>query len=158
MSKLFLMCGVPGSGKTTYIKENAAPNSVHVSRDVVRFSMLNDNDDYFAKEKEVFKEWIKRIQTALDAGRDVYADATHLNKNSRNKTLSNLNLKNHELHAICIITSEETCILRNLQRKGRECVPTNVIKDMFNVYTIPYLTEGYLPYKSITMVGGGTEY
>jgi len=152
------MCGVPGSGKTTYVKKHTTPNSVHVSRDLVRFSMLGACDEYFAKEKEVFNKWIEDIQKYLDEGFDVYADATHLNKGSRNKTLSNLNLKNHEIHAICLCTDKDICISRNSLRTGREQVPTDVIINMFNSYSIPYIGEAGWNYKTITLVEGGNEY
>lgn len=154
MSTLYLMCGIPGSGKTTYIKNNLDNNSVHISRDEIRFSMLDEKDNYFAKEKLVFRKWIEKIQFFLDKGYNVYADATHINKNSRNKTLSNLDLNNHEVKAICVLTDLDTCIERNLLRKGRECVPTDVIKNMFSNFTIPYLTESVNHYKSIIMVKG----
>ena len=66
-----------------------------VSRDAIRFSMINDNDEYFQKEKNVWKEYIHQIQEEINANNTVIADATHLNKKSRQKLLNTLNLKDY---------------------------------------------------------------
>lgn len=40
-NKLYIMCGCPGSGKTTYAKKYLInDNTVYVSRDDIRFSLL----------------------------------------------------------------------------------------------------------------------
>ena len=57
MGKLILMSGVPGSGKSWWCK-NKLPeleeNVLYISRDEIRFSMLNDGEEYFSKEKAYF--------------------------------------------------------------------------------------------------------
>ena len=157
MAKLYLMTGIPGSGKTTYIQKNLEGNEIHISRDTVRFSMLDINDDYFAKEKAVFKEWIYLIQKNLDMGVDVYADATHLTKNSRQKTLNALKLNNHSVHVVNIITNLDVALKRNKKRSGRAYVPEEVIKNMKISYIPATLNENLL-YKSVTSVRGGNGY
>ena len=52
MSTLYVMCGVPGCGKSTWCKNNVPEDAVYVSRDEVRFSMLKPTDAYFSKEQE----------------------------------------------------------------------------------------------------------
>lgn len=51
MRELFIICGVPGSGKSTflrnYVKESS---SVVISRDAIRFSLLKEDSDYFEYE------------------------------------------------------------------------------------------------------------
>lgn len=49
--------------------------------------MLNEGNSYFAKEKEVFREFINQIKTALNEVDNVVVDATHINERSRNKLL-----------------------------------------------------------------------
>ena len=131
---LYLMTGIPASGKTTYIKISMCPKISHKSRDEVRFSMLNDKDDYFAKEKKVFEKWIEEIQTALDEGKDVVADATHLTPQSRKKTLDHLDLGEHGVTAINFLVPVEKCLERNEKRVGRAYVPREVIRRMFHQY------------------------
>lgn len=45
MSTLYLMCGDAGCGKSTWIKNHIDENDVHISRDVIRYSMLEPNDE-----------------------------------------------------------------------------------------------------------------
>ena len=90
MSTLYMMVGIPGSGKSTFAK---TLKGKYVSRDEVRFKLLQDEDDYFAKEKEVFQKFIYEIEEGLSKGNDVIVDATHLNKGSRYKLFSSINTK-----------------------------------------------------------------
>ena len=136
---LYLLSGIPGSGKSTIAQLRKGQNSIVVSRDEIRLSLLKDNESYFSKENEVFKIFIETIQNGLDAGFDVYADATHLNNKSRFKTLVNLNLKNHRVSVIVVNTTLETCLKRNATRTGRRFVPEGCIKEMYNAFTIPKL-------------------
>lgn len=93
MPTLYVLCGAPGCGKSTWAK-GMAQNAIHISRDIIRFNLLDENDDYFDKETLVFKLFIKAIQEGLNNNNNVIADATHLNLGSRQKLLSNLNLDN----------------------------------------------------------------
>lgn len=136
MNKIVLVCGLPGSGKTTWIKREMKKNerSIHISRDEVRFSLLKEDDAYFAKEKEVFKLFINKIQSAINNNDlyTIYIDATHLNKKSRNKVLKNLKLNDNDLTEIVWFNVPlKTCIARNEQRTGRALVPVDSILNMF---------------------------
>ncbi len=118
---------------------------VYISRDVVRLSILNNEDDYFAKENEVFKEFIKQIQNAIDNNvyENIFVDATHLNKSSRNKIFYNLDINNNiqEINLIYLNTPLKIAIERNSKRTGREYVPESVIKNMYNNLKLPLSEE-----------------
>lgn len=142
MSKIILMVGCPGSGKSTFLKKYANDGQI-ISRDAIRFDLLAEDDDYFAKEEEVFKAYIDFIQSYLDKDVNVYADATHLNERSRNKLLDNLDLSKTSLNAIVFLTPLEECLKRNAGRTGRARVPDNVLTDMYNRYRDPKEDKKY---------------
>lgn len=154
-SYLFIMCGAPGSGKSYFVEHNLTLDGIVVSRDKVRFSMISDKDEYFSKEKAVFKEFVRQIQEGLDNGKVVYADATHLNGVSRLKLLNSLNLKNTDVIPIFFKTSLETCLARNAKREGRARVPEDALRNMYNSMTNPSNDEkaiGHNLYKDILYV------
>lgn len=125
-----------------------------MSRDEVRFSMIKDNDDYFAKEDEVFVAWISKIQEALedvDGPDDVYVDATHISQNSRNKTLDRLDLRNATIIPVYLKTPLETTIEQNELRSGRSYVPKSVICRMSSQMTPPAMDEKY-KYKEVKTI------
>ena len=142
MSKLMLMCGIPGSGKTTIAKKMTNNFIKYVSRDEIRFSMLNENDEYFSKEKEVFEEYMNQINRALKEGYDVIADATHLNRSSRAKVLNRLTIKPDTIIVACACVSLETALERNNKRAGLAKVPESQIRRMAHSIELPSYEEG----------------
>ena len=142
LKKVWLMSGLPGSGKSTWVKQqlNNKPHRYWASRDAVRFSMVRENEPYFEREAEVFNEWIRRICEALSDPNieDIYIDATHLNDKSREKTLSRLPKDNIEkITNVVFMVPIETCLERNAQRSGREVVPEDVIRNMKKTFKMP---------------------
>ena len=134
---LYISCGVPGSGKTTFLKNHIANGEVIISRDDIRFSLLQEGEDYFAHEDQVFEIFINKIAQELKAGHNVYADATHLNRASRAKLLHALYMKDESfvknVQAIFFNIPVATCIKRNENRKGtRLYVPIPTIRRMAN--------------------------
>ncbi len=152
MSKnLYIVVGLPGSGKSTYLTK--MKTGYIVSRDTIRLSLLDENASYFDNEKLVFNEFVYQIQNLLNSSSyvTVFADATHINQKSRNKLLNKLNLKNTNIHIIYIDTPVDICIKRNSKREGLEKVPEEVIRDFYNKLEIPSHNEKY-KYKSISIV------
>ena len=69
---LVLMCGAPGSGKTTIAKKLMCNNDLYISRDEIRYSMISDEDEYFSKEhnlnlfsNEIFSSAIQKKKKFL---------------------------------------------------------------------------------------------
>ena len=142
MAKLIMMSGIPGSGKSTWAKNHMKASDIYISRDDIRFSMLNETDDYFAHEDEVIKEFFNRINNALANGYNVIADATHLNKSSRANFLSKV--EGYEgLEIVYMDIPLCTALERNDLRTNRAFVPRGVIRRMWNQYQPPTFEEGF---------------
>lgn len=143
MSKLILMCGVPGSGKSTWIKNNKSETDLWISRDKIRFEKLKEGDDYFAFEDIVFEQFIEEIAWGLEMDKTVIADATHLNRKSRAKVLNEVAKFADEIEAIVMDVHLETALERNDNRTGRAFVPRGVIRRMFFQMEAPARDEGF---------------
>lgn len=144
MAKLTLLMGCPGSGKSTWASNHLDKNTVIISRDDVRFDMVSEDEEYFSKEKEVFKEFIRNINLTIECGYDVFADATHLNEASRNKLIRSISVPVDEINIVWIKTDLNIALERNENRKGtRAYVPRGVIRRMFYQMTPPSFEEGF---------------
>lgn len=132
MKELVLMCGAPGSGKTTIAKKLLCNNDIYISRDEIRYSMITDKDEYFSKENEVFNEYVRQIDEALAKDYHwIIADATQLNFASRNKVLARLKNKPNKIIVIYMKVPLDEVLKRNNQRSGRAKVPDEVVKKMY---------------------------
>ena len=135
MSKvLYILCGPAASGKSTFSHSLVRDKTSYkiVSRDTIRFSLVNENEEYFSKEKEVFRTYITEIQQAIDDGVNIIiADATHINEVSRNKLLDNLNTKEYHIIPVNFKTPLNVCLERNNGRIGRAKVPRNAVRRQF---------------------------
>ena len=153
--KLFLLCGVPGSGKSTWAANQLAANGdgIIISRDAVRFSIIKDDEEYFSHEDEVFNKWIEQINMAISIVpvSNIYVDATHISRNSRYKTLSKLKLDKVDIIPVWFNMGVTTCLDRNDNRTGRAFVPKSVIRRMSEQAQAPSHGEVF-KYKDIIEV------
>ena len=149
-NNIFVMCGIPGIGKSTWIRENKGENDVVISRDTIRFSLLTDSDAYFDKEDDVSRLFIQAIKCAGEEneGINIFIDATHLNIRSRAKLLRNLGKdfcdQNH-LVAVSFPNDLRKALDQNELRKGsdRAYVPRGQIRRMSIVFEAPIVEEGF---------------
>lgn len=162
MPRLFIMCGLPASGKSTFAQQFIKNNDIrYVSRDEIRFSMVKENEEYFSREKEVFKKFAGTIAQTLIDGFDVIADATHLNRISRNKLIRAIDQYTTEYTITYIVleTSLETCMKRNALREGRARVPDSVMKSMAeNWEDITISEKSYDRYEGTLYLSGVMQY
>ena len=161
---LWIMCGVPGSGKSWFAKNKLinGPGWMYISRDEIRFSYLKDEDDYFNHEKEVYNEFLQKIKSALnyEGIYNVIADATHLNYPSRHKLLTNLkrigcNFDNLQIIPVVIEADIDIILERNDKRNGKAKVPHNVIKNMMKQMEKPEGDPDADRYTAIMYVNNG---
>lgn len=70
--------GIPGSGKTSVLKQMAETLQIpRINADEIRAELLGDEADQ-AKNHEVWEAVYKRAEESLDAGIPVIIDATHI--------------------------------------------------------------------------------
>lgn len=144
MSRLIIGMGIPGSGKSTYLKFMVGDKLEHeyVSRDEIRFSLVKEDEEYFSREDDVWAEFVRRINEGLAAGKTVWADATHISVKSRAKLLRALEKMPDEIAVLWLDTPLQVAYERNLQRDGsRAYVPESVIERMWYSLQEPRFNE-----------------
>lgn len=149
MAVIYVMMGLPGSGKSTFAKDllNVYPvlkeHSVIVSRDEIRFSIVREDEAYFSHEKEVTKQLWDTINKYLAEDKNVFIDQTSLTPRSRRWLLQHIHGYDKAI-LIWIDENLETCINRNKNRKGtRTYVPEDSIRNMAFSLKPPSLAEGF---------------
>lgn len=164
VKRLIVVSGCPNCGKSTFIQNQIAEHGGNwVSRDLIRFSLVGDNEEYFSKENEVLEEFYARINALLEDRThhgDIYCDATHLTPESRKRFFSQVNyILADEVIGVYFTTSLQICLKRNDQRKGRARVPRSTIKSMYKRMKPPTIREA--PYNEVWkvcedgIIGGG---
>ena len=142
---VFVMCGAPGSGKSTWVIEQMHPvKDVLISRDNIRFMLLKDDDDYFTYEDEVRNMFYQAIKnnTTNDDFDNIYIDATHLTRKTRSQVRNWIRRRPYQI-AVSFEVPLNVALERNAQRTGRAKVPETVIYNMYHRYDIPSLKEGF---------------
>lgn len=136
--RLILLCGIPGSGKTTYAKSNAFEDDIILSSDSIRKELYGDESTQ-RNPIEVFTTMQKRAVEALNDGRTVWYDATNMTRKDRS-CIINVCPKFAKIECHIIWAPIEVCVARDAARE--RTVGKEVIDRMLKRFQAPYYDEG----------------
>lgn len=141
MSKLYMLIGVPGSGKSTWIGEQVwAKDCVLVSTDkLIDIEAARQSKTY----NEVFKDYIdtatklmnEDVRAAVEAGKDIIWDQTNTGRNSRKAKLAMA--PGYYKIAVVFSTPEDSEWQRRLDSRPGKHIPPAVLKAMAQGLQVP---------------------
>lgn len=141
---VFVMCGIPGSGKSYYAKNTLMNNiwrhRVYISSDDIREEICGDAQDQ-SKNWEVFELFYDRARKAVREGNDVVLDATHLTRKSRRRCRDRFKDLDCTFIAVQLTTPIGKTIRRNRNRD--RVVPEYAMNRMINAYEPVEDDEGF---------------
>lgn len=138
---LTVMCGLPGSGKSTKAVEISAQNNAFmVSSDALREELLGDVNDQTGNNR-VFEEAFKRIDDHLADGDNVIFDATNVNEKKRRAIVGTFKPSCSNINLVYMNTGYNECIFRDAKRDRK--VGPSVIQNMYKRLNFPSMYEGW---------------
>lgn len=148
MSDLYVMCGLPASGKSTYAIQLAAKeNAIVVSTDNIR-GILNGDESIQDNAEKVFKLAHNMIFDYLNKGTNVVFDATNISYKRRIDLIKRYRKYADKIICVFMAVPYEVCLERNQKRERK--VPEEVIERMYHNFYVPQPFEGFD--KVVTMI------
>lgn len=146
MPTIYLMIGVPASGKTTWAKEKLKKldNAIYIGSDSIRLELWRNEQDQ-QHNRETFQEVFNRIAKAAKEKKNIIYDATNISRKEKENILKLLT-NDYTKIGVKMSTPIKDCYKRNLKRN--RTVPEKVIgkmevrmtydMDLFDDYLIIY--------------------
>ncbi len=143
-SRIVVVVGLPGSGKTTYLETHRLPS---LSSDAIRKLLADDETDQTIHAR-VFPTMRYLLYHRIAIGRPVtYMDATHLTPQERRPYIQIARLFNCSVEALFFDVPLEICKERN--RRRARVVPEEALERMAAKLVPPTVDEGF---DSVTVV------
>lgn len=145
---VMLLSGVPMSGKSTWIKDNY-PDTIVISRDNILMEVMNtkDYDKAFfeADQKIIDKKLNEKLKIAGKLKQNVILDMTNISVKTRARNLSFFSEDFYKIAIVFPILTSDEYKKRNEFRRINEnkSIPTSVLNNMINSFTIPSYKEGF---------------
>ena len=128
---VWIMCGLPGSGKSTYIKENLPKDIEIINQDSIRVELgIMDNVDKkkignSEQEKEVRKINFERIDNCINNRKDFVVDNTNIKFGYVQNLYDRLKKAGANVKIIIIDTPVNIC-----KKRRKNNIPEQVLDDM----------------------------
>ena len=150
MPELVMLCGIPTSGKSTYVEKL---KKLDYWKDAVVLSTDNYIENYAKRVgqtyNEVFDDVIPdatrelelQLITAKDKGKNIIWDQTNLSRKSRKNKLRKI----PSFYARAVVYFEislEDALERNKHREGK-FIPESILKRMWHQFEIPTHNEDF---------------
>lgn len=138
---LILLCGIPGSGKTTYAKKYIEEHydTIHTSSDEIRKELWGDEATQ-GDNNEVFSLMQTRTIEALNNGQSVVYDATNITRKDRSYIIA-LCPKFVKIECHVVWAPISYCLYRDEFMRNRT-VGKEVIDRMLKRFQAPWYDEG----------------
>lgn len=150
MSECVMLCGIPTSGKSTYVNKL---KKLDYWKDAVVLSTDNYIEEYAKRVgmtyNEVFDDVIPdatrelelQLNMAKDEGKDLIWDQTNLSVKTRRNKLSKLP-SYYKRGVVYFEVSLEEALERNKHREGK-FIPESILKRMWHQFEIPTHNEDF---------------
>lgn len=147
MAKLIILCGLPGSGKSSYAENYKAVDdaickdfTVIHSSDAIRQELFGDAGSQ-EDNGRVFELMHKRVREDLKAGKTVIYDATNITRKARKGAINLAHPVNDTVECHIVWAETEECIRRDSLRDRK--VGRAVIDKMLRRWQSPWYDEGF---------------
>jgi predicted kinase len=147
MNKLYVLVGVPGSGKSTWIANQ------EWAKDIPVVSTDRFVEEYAAKQgktySEVFDEYMpiavrlmaNQVEICKANGLDIIWDQTSTTVKSRKRKFNML--PNYHAIAVVFKTPEKEELDKRLAGRPGKTIPDHVMRTMINGFVMPTEEEGF---------------
>lgn len=151
MQTMTVLVGLPGSGKSSFVKKwNDGSVFVYSTDDYIEciayFNGKTYNDVFHDQIKDAVKYMDSQVVSAFRNNKDVIWDQTCLNPKKRASILAKTP-KDYTKHCICMVPprnqSEWDELRRRLANRPGKTIPDNVIESMARSYVEPSVNEGF---------------
>lgn len=146
MPKFYMLIGVPGAGKSTWIKQHNQNTLVASSDDYIEQQASKDNktyNDVFDQHIKAANQYARQIaQKAFETGQDLIWDQTNLTKKSRKPKLDMVP-KGYEKIAVYFSTPPADVHKKRLDSRPGKSIPDYIINSMINSLEPPSRSEGF---------------
>lgn len=149
---VYILCGLIGSGKSTWAKETAKKTgAIIINRDSIRTMIFGCYSYDRQKEDFVCNIAESILMRASDCGYDVIIDETNLTVKKRKRWI-NLAKDIHAWQIELIWFTEEKNNLSNRMNDARgidEATWSKVLEDMKKTFEVPIIEEGFDSIKKV---------
>jgi len=135
--KLYMMCGLSGSGKTTFAKSYAEEDHLHYLCPDDFYRLFNGDDRKHINEFEIWMALFRALHMAEQQGIDTIFDTNNPTYVGRIQLLDWF--PGFETHLIYIETDKELC--RENNRSRRRVIPEQEMDRMIRVFEPPSFDE-----------------
>lgn len=146
MPTMYMLIGVPASGKSTWVEKHKGDALVISTDNLIEIYAADNGKTY----NDVFKEQIKiatkiameHAEAAFAAGQDVIWDQTNITKKSRKGKLAMVP-EHYRKTAVFFATPLEEEWQRRLNSRPGKSIPAHILDSMVEMLEMPEQDEGW---------------